>query len=183
MIASAWAQHASSVLKPGTIFSLAMPQGDEAQVVLPISDVVAGRLSSSASKASGLAVRAEHGQPPMLFCTLLSCHAAQLRTVKRAPAGKQPLHRGEIAITVHRATCAHSEAQRVFLDAKPAICSEAGDAVHVLGHLCPTLESLHRMRLWTSKPGLNLLGLPLPVDLSDNCRQALSKLLKQFGFP
>ena len=50
--------------------------------------------------------------------------------------------------------------------------------MHVLGHLCPTLESLHRMRLWTSKPGLNLLGLPLPVDLSDNCRQALSKLPK-----
>ena len=33
VIASAWAQRASSVLKPGTIFSLAMPKGDEAQAV------------------------------------------------------------------------------------------------------------------------------------------------------
>ena len=178
VLAWAWVQHVNKLLKPGDVLSIPIQEGDPLPGILPLCNSGQAQPEQVRDVLLSLAASASQGQPPKLFIKVLSCHASSLKTVKRAPSGRQRLHRGDMAVTVHRATW---DSQAISLESRPSLCSSAGDAAQILGVMGQGAKSSSLKNIEKRRQKLGEQPLTLPIDLpSDSARTVLSKLLRDF---
>ena len=103
-----------------------------------------------------------------MFFKVLSTSVGNLKTVRRAPASKLRLHKGDIALTFHKAeTVSDSGRDMCMVHAQPLTCSAGGAAIHVLGAVGMDAESVGQVVKW-QPGGLGCLTLPNYATQADS---------------
>ena len=148
--------HMSDCLRPGSLYSMPadiIADGAVASLEVARCFPVEDRGASLARDASietdlgEFAGPAQAGERPHVFFKVLTTTASRLKTVKRAPASKLRLKKGDIAITIHKADFDVASGC-CLVESNPHKCSDAGNLVHIMSGLGLCTSKIKEALVW-----------------------------------
>ena len=174
-------QHVASSLQPGKFYSIPVDALQKASNMSSLDSVLAlpkDDVSREEQSRADLAPCLQHAPVSLqlpgcqasdhVFFKVLSTSVGNLKTVRRAPAGKRRLHKGDIAVTFHKAeNVSDGGHETCLVHAEPLTCSAGGTAIHVLGAVGMDAESVGQVVKW--QPGsVGCLTLPNYATQADS---------------